>query len=65
VASEVTYISSSGYTFAFDMRPGAYDVPCLGLFCPRWEEGLQGRMVDWLADRLAGELAVPPISHRP
>lgn len=62
VASEVTYISSSGYTFAFDMRTGAYDVPCLGLFCPRWEEGLQEHMLDWLADRLAGELTVQPTS---
>jgi hypothetical protein len=53
VASEVTYISSSGYTFAFDMRPGAYNVPCLGLVCPCWEEGLQARMQDWLERRLA------------
>lgn len=53
VASEVTYISSSGYTFAFDMRPDAYSVPCLGLVCPRGEEGLQSRMHDWLEARLA------------
>ena len=54
VASEVTYISSSGYTFAFDMRPDAYEVPCLGLVCPRWEEGLQEHMQRWLSQRVAG-----------
>jgi hypothetical protein len=56
VASEVTYISSSGYNFAFDMCPEAYDTPCLGLFCPRWEDGLQDRMVGWMASRLSGRL---------
>lgn len=54
VASEVTYISSSGYTFSFDMRPGSYSVPCLGLVCPCWEEGLQQDMRDWLNHRLTG-----------
>lgn len=54
VASELTYISSSGYTFAFDMRPGAFDVPWLGLVCPRWEPDLQERMLGWLGQRLAG-----------
>jgi hypothetical protein len=58
VASEVTYISSVGYTFAFDMRPHAYEVPCLGMVCPRWEEGLQQRMQAWLEQRLQGGRAV-------
>lgn len=35
------------------MRPDAYSVPCLGLVCPRGEEGLQSRMHDWLEARLA------------
>lgn len=59
----MTYISSNGYTFCFDMRPEAYDIPCLGLFCPRWEEGLQERMQEWLSQRLAGELAVPGLAR--
>jgi len=45
------------------MRPEAYDIPCLGLFCPRWEEGLQERMQEWLSQRLAGELAVPGLAR--
>lgn len=55
MASEVTYISSSGYKFAFDMRPEAYDVPCLGLVCPRWEDSLDEWMQQGLAQRLDGE----------
>lgn len=57
VASEVTYISSiTGYHFCFDMRPGGYKIPCLGLVCPRWEEGLQQDIPAWLEQRLAGGL---------
>lgn len=50
----MTSISSNGYTFAFDMRPGAFPVPWLGLVCPRWEQDLQQHMLAWLDQRLAG-----------
>jgi hypothetical protein len=56
VASEATYIASSGYEFCFDLRPGAYSVPWLGLVCPRWEEGLTQRMQGWAARRAQGGL---------
>jgi hypothetical protein len=54
VASEATYIASSGYEFCFDLRPGAYSVPWLGLVCPRWEGGLTQRMQGWAARRAQG-----------
>lgn len=54
VVSECTYISSNGYEFCFDMRPGAYPVEALGLVCPRWEEDLTATMESWIDERTAG-----------
>ena len=49
--SEVTYISSNGYNFCFDMRKDAYPIPGLGLVCPRWVEDLPDKLYSWVEQR--------------
>jgi hypothetical protein len=49
VMSELTYISSNGYQFCFDMRKSAYpNTPGLGLVCPLWVEDLPQQLESWV-----------------
>ena len=60
VMSEVTYISSNGYHFCFDMRKGTYPIPGLGLVCPRWMEDLPSKLDAWIQQKAKGGMFQHP-----